>query len=76
MNEAFYTIDEFARLLKVHTNTVRRLIKKNRIHALKLGSGRNSAYRIPSSEIHRMGEVNLDEIIEKEVEKRIKIKEG
>lgn len=73
MTKAFYSIEEFANELGVHHNTVRRAIKDRRIHAIRLGKGRNACYRIPSSEIMRIGAVQLEDIIELEIQKR---KEG
>lgn len=50
----FLTIQEFAKRLRVHPNTVRNAIKEGRINALKLSEGKRSAYRIPVSEMERL----------------------
>jgi excisionase family DNA binding protein len=50
----FLTIQEFAKRLRVHPNTVRNAIKEGRINALKLSEGKRSAYRIPISEMERL----------------------
>ena len=72
MINEYFSISDFAKKLKVHPNTIRRAIKNKRIQALRIGKTKNSAYRIPESEILRMAHVDLEETIEKEVEKRIK----
>lgn len=70
-NKDFYTVEEFAGILEAHPNTVYRSIKKGHISAFRIGHGIRSSYRIPQSEINRMAEFNLEEIIQKEVEKRM-----
>ena len=67
MTGDYLNIDEFAELVKVHPNTVRRAIKKGRIIAFKVGR----VYRIARYEITRMAEVNLEVYIEAEVKKRL-----
>lgn len=66
----FLTVKEFADLLNIHPNTVRRSIKSGRISAFKIGSGKRSDYRIPRAEINRMCVVDLEKIIEKVIESR------
>ena len=66
----FYNIKEFSIKLEVHPNTVYNSIKKGHIIAFRIGSGKRSSFRIPHTEITRMAEFNLEEIIQKEVEKR------
>lgn len=51
---AFYTINEFAERLKVHPNTIRRQIKKEKIITINIGTGKKKLYRIPSSEVQRL----------------------
>lgn len=71
MNQRYFSIIDFAALLKLHPNTIRRAIKDNRISALRIGKGEKACYRIPESEIHRIAQLDLDKVIEKEVNKRI-----
>lgn len=69
--EDFLSIKEFAALLKVHHNTVRRCILRGRINAIKIGGVKNSVYRIPRSELQRLAITDLENIIDKLIEKRM-----
>jgi excisionase family DNA binding protein len=53
-DEEFYTIKEFAKLLKVTPETVRRAIRAGKILALKFGDGKTSSWRIPRIQLDRM----------------------
>lgn len=66
------SVQEFAILVSMHPNTIRRSIKNGRISAFKIGSGNRSDYRIPRSEIERMSIVDLEKIIERIVDERSK----
>ena len=66
----FLTIKEFACLIRVHVNTVRRSIKSGRISAFRIGIGGKSAFRIPSSEINRISVVDLQKIVFKLMDER------
>ena len=71
--ENFLSIIDFSERLGVHPATIRRMIKKNRINALKIGSGTGKLiYRIPESELQRLGIFDIEKIIEKEIDKRMK----
>lgn len=71
MNDtAYYTIKEFACKLSVHEQTVRRLIKKGRLNAFRIGGGIKSGYRIPASEINRIALFDMEQLIEKIIEKK------
>lgn len=59
----FYTIQEFANKLGVHSNTIRRLVKKGKINVINLGTGKRYIYRIPHSEINRIAVFDLEKII-------------
>lgn len=50
----FYTVEEFAKILKVCTRTVLKDIKRGRVNAVRSGGGKNSPFRIPVSEIERL----------------------
>ncbi len=70
----FYSINEFAKKLGVHHNTIRRSIKSGRISAFQVGSGEKSSYRIPKSEIQRMFAFDLNKMIDRMVEEKIRNK--
>lgn len=59
----FYSIKEFAKLLKVHHNTVRNGIKYGRIQAFRVGKGKTSSYRIPYTEVQRMALFDMNQVI-------------
>lgn len=61
MTDAFYTVKEFANILKIDPQAVRMGIRKNRIHALKLSNGKSARYRIPVTEIDRLLVMTYDE---------------
>ena len=71
LNE-FLSIKEFAILLKVHPNTIRRAVKSGRINAFKVGYGKKAIYRIARIEINRIAIFDLEEMIERIIEKRRK----
>jgi len=54
--EEFYTVKEFAKLLKMSQETIRRAIRAGKIIALKPGGGETSALRIPRLELDRMAQ--------------------
>ena len=64
------TINEFADEIRVHPNTVRKMIKTGRLNAFRTGSGKTSSYRIARSEINRLSIVDLEDIIKKIIEKK------
>jgi len=64
MND-FLTVSEFAELIKMHPNSVRRAIKKGHIHAFRLSDAPKSALRIPSSELNRKAELMFYDLLEK-----------
>ncbi len=70
--KAYYSIKEFAKLLGVHHNTVRRSIKCGRLSAFKIGSGKKAIYRIPHSEIDRIALFDMKEMVEKIIQERSK----
>lgn len=61
MTDAFYTVKEFANILKIDPQAVRMGIRKNRINALKLSNGKSARYRIPVTEIDRLLVMTYDE---------------
>jgi excisionase family DNA binding protein len=62
--EYFFTIYEFAKLMKVSHQTIRRAVKDGRINAVRI-PGKKSITRIPKSEMQRLGMFNLREVIKK-----------
>ena len=70
VNKDFYSVIEFSKRLGIHPNTVRRSIEKGRIQAINFGTENKKLYRIPKSEIERIALVNMEDIIEKIIEKR------
>lgn len=71
MQDSFFSIKEFASLLRVHPNTIRRGIKKGKINAFQVGVGKCSVWRIPLSETNRMGVADLEKIIDRIIEEKI-----
>lgn len=67
----FFSIDEFAKLLGLHHQTIRTSIKKGRIIAFRIGFGKKAALRIARSEINRIAELDLEDIIDKLIDKRM-----
>lgn len=60
----FYTIKEFAKLLQVHPETIRKAVRNGKIIALKPGGGRTSSLRIPRLELDRMAAACIAEHME------------
>ena len=52
---AWYTTEQFAETLQVSPNTIRPMIKRGEINAMRLGGARG-IYRIPATEINRLAE--------------------
>ena len=68
-SEEFLSIKEFASLMKVHENTIRKGIKSGKIAAIRLTSSPKSAYRIPRTQIQTLSFQHLEEVIGKIIEK-------
>lgn len=67
----FYTIKEFSQKIRKHPNTIYSSIKSGVINAFRIGVGKTASYRIPHSEINRMAEVNMNDVIEKIIQERM-----
>ncbi len=65
------SIKDFANEISVHPNSVRNMIKTGRLNAFKIGGGKTSSYRIARSEINRLSLINLENIVDDIVEKRL-----
>lgn len=63
------TLNEFAALLKVSRNTVKKMIADGVISFLRTGIGKKAHYRIPESEIQRMALVQMEKFKLKEENK-------
>lgn len=59
--DPYLTPIEFAKLLKVTPNHIRRLIKQGMIQAIRFGSEKKALYRIPSTELDRIMVMNFEE---------------
>lgn len=69
-DKTYYSIKEFAALVRVHPNTIRNAIKSGRISAFRVGFGARSAYRIAASEIQRIALFDLEDMINRIIENR------
>jgi excisionase family DNA binding protein len=72
IEEQFMSVKEFALLMGIHYNTVLRSIKKGRLSAVRIGYGKKATYRICRSEIHRIAFCDLQEMVSKMIEEKIK----
>jgi excisionase family DNA binding protein len=50
----FFTVKEFADILRIHPRTVLRMIKKGRIHPINVGSIERPQYSIPEEDLLRL----------------------
>ena len=75
MDPEFLSVNEFAKKLSKHQNSIRRAIKSNVIIAIRIGKGSRASFRIHISEINRVGMVNLENIVNKLVEEKLKERE-
>lgn len=69
-NLEFFTVKEFAKIFKVHPNTVYRAIDCGRIQAFRVGQGKKASFRIFKTEIERMAAFDANEMIENIIKKR------
>ncbi len=54
MIEEYYTVKEFAKLLKLSTETVRRAIRAGKIAAVKIDDSKKGSWRISRFQFERM----------------------
>ncbi len=60
----FLSVNDLAKKLQVHPNTIRRGIKCGRIQACRIGNGKKASFRIHHTEIERITKFDLREKIE------------
>ena len=72
MNYKFYSIKDFAKIMDVHPNTIRRCIKDAKISAFRIGTGKKASWRILESEIERLLSYDLKQVIDRLVNEKIK----
>lgn len=72
MEKEYLSVKEFAALINVHYNTVIRAIKGGKLNAFRIGIGKKATFRIPRSEIHRIALYDLENLVSKMIEEKIK----
>lgn len=60
----YLTVSEIAKIVGMHPNTIRNAIHKGKLSSIRFGTGKNSPYRIPKSELERLALVDLKEIFD------------
>lgn len=61
MEEMHFTVAEVAKIFQYNPQTIRKMIKKGRIFAFRLGKGNKSPYRIKREEVERLVDVGFEE---------------
>ncbi len=72
MLDEYLSVKEFASKMRLHYNTVLRAIKTGKLNAVRIGSGKKAAYRIASSETNRIALCDLEQLVSKIIEEKIK----
>ena len=72
MPDEYLTVKEFARKMRLHSNTIYRAIRKGKLNAVRIGSGKKATFRISSSEVNRIALCDLEELVSKIIEEKIK----
>ena len=52
--EKFYTVKEFSKMIRCHPHTVLKMIARNRLHPINLGSQNKPKYSIPEDDLLRL----------------------
>lgn len=58
----YFSVKEFSKITNLHPNTVRRSIHNGMISSIRIGEGKNAAFRIPKSELERLELLDLKNI--------------
>jgi len=72
LEKEFLSVKEFACLVGVHYNTVLRAIQSGKLHAFRINTSTKSSYRIARCEIHRIALFDMQDIIERILEEKMK----
>jgi len=64
-DNAYLSIKDFAKRLRVHPNTIRKAIKTGYINAFRVGNSIKSSWRIPTSEIHKLAMIEWESVVTK-----------
>lgn len=64
MRQEYFSVDEFAKMMKVSDVTIRRAIKRGRINAFRVGAGKRSPFRISTAEVDRIQLMSHEEMKE------------
>lgn len=72
MPDEYLSVKEFASKMKLHYNTVLRAIKTGKLNAVRIGSGKKATFRIASSEVNRIALCDLEQLVSKIIEEKIK----
>ncbi len=70
--DEYLSAKEFASKIRVHYNTVLRAIKSGRLNAVRIGEGKKASFRIAKSEINRIAVCDMEEMITRIIEEKIK----
>lgn len=68
--ESFLTVKQFADMVKMHPNSIYKAIRKGRLQAFRITDSRQSAWRIPESEVNRIAIKDMDVILNKIITQR------
>jgi excisionase family DNA binding protein len=68
----YLSVKEFAALIHVHYNTVLRAIKTGKLTAFRIGRGKKCAYRISRYEINRIALMDMEDMVSRIIEEKIK----
>lgn len=52
--DKFYTVQEFAEILRVNRQKIMKMIKENRLHPINLGTKKKARYAIPDDDLLRL----------------------
>ncbi len=72
MDKDFYSINEFSKKFGVCYRTILRSIHNGRINAFRIGASDKSKWVIPHTEIHRMGIIDFNKIVDNLVDEKTK----